>query len=86
MTGQTIEQNIDDYNKETTLYMGDLKSFDCDTQRKLRQELLFFIKEKGLTVSQAQELLVSVAKELPDYSVILSVADYEKLTGTTFCQ
>jgi hypothetical protein len=70
------------YEKETTIYEGDLNDLGYGTLIKLRQEILSFIKEKGLTVSQAKELLESTLKKLSDCSVVISVADYEKLNNT----
>lgn len=68
-------------NKTTTLYQGELKNFNGDEQDKMRKDILQYIKEKGLTVSQANELLTTIIKMLPDYATLISIADYEKLTG-----
>ena len=67
--------------KEKTLYQGELKNFNGDEQDKMRKDILQYIKEKGLTVSQANELLTTIIKMLPDYATLISIADYEKLTG-----
>lgn len=68
-------------NKATTLYQGELKNYNSDEQDKMRKDILQYIKEKGLTVSQANELLTTIIKMLPDYATLISIADYEKLTG-----
>ena len=47
----------------------------------MQKDILQYIKEKGLTVSQANELLITIIKMLPDYATLISIADYEKLTG-----
>lgn len=67
--------------KEKTLYQGEFKNFNCDEQDKMRKDILQYIKEKGLTVSQAAELLTTIIKMLPDYATLISITDYEKLTG-----
>ena len=68
-------------NKAATLYQGELKNYNSDEQDKMRKDILQYIKEKGLTVSQANELLTTIIKMLPDYATLISIADYEKLTG-----
>ena len=73
------EKNME--NKTAALYQGELKNFNGDEQDKMRKDILQYIKEKGLTVSQANELLTTIIKMLPDYATLISIADYEKLTG-----
>mgnify|MGYP003179024431 FL=1 len=68
-------------NKTTALYQGELKNFNNDKQDEMQKYILQYIKEKGLTVSQANELLTTIIKMLPDYATLISIADYEKLTG-----
>lgn len=68
-------------NKTTALYQGELKKFNNDNQDEMQKDILQYIKEKGLTVSQANELLTTIIKMLPDYATLISIADYEKLTG-----
>lgn len=68
-------------NKTTALYRGELKNFNNDKQDEMQKDILQYIKEKGLTVSQANELLITIIKMLPDYATLISIADYEKLTG-----
>ena len=68
-------------NKTTALYRGELKKFNNDKQDEMQKDILQYIKEKGLTVSQANELLTTIIKMLPDYATLISIADYEKLTG-----
>ena len=68
-------------NKTTALYQGELKKFNNDKQDEMQKDILQYIKEKGLTVSQANELLTTIIKTLPDYATLISIADYEKLTG-----
>lgn len=68
-------------NKTTVLYQGELKNFNNDKQDEMQKYILQYIKEKGLTVSQANELLTTIIKMLPDYATLISIADYEKLTG-----
>ena len=68
-------------NKTTALYEGELKKFNNDKQDEMQKDILQYIKEKGLTVSQANELLTTIIKMLPDYATLISIADYEKLTG-----
>lgn len=67
--------------KEKTLYQGELKNFNSDEQNKMRKDILQYIKEKGLTVSQATDLLTCVINMMSDYATLISIADYEKLTG-----
>lgn len=68
-------------NKTTALYQGELKKINNDKQDEMQKDILQYIKEKGLTVSQANELLTTIIKMLPDYATLISIADYEKLTG-----
>ena len=68
-------------NKITAQYQGELKNYNGDEQDKMRKDILNYIKEKGLTVSQANELLTTIIDMLPDYATLISIADYEKLTG-----
>lgn len=68
-------------NKATALYQGELKNYNSDEQDKMRKDILQYIKEKGLTVSQATELLTCVINMISDYATLISIADYEKLTG-----
>ena len=68
-------------NKTTALYQGELKKFNNDKQDEMQKDILQYIKEKGLTASQANELLTTIIKMLPDYATLISIADYEKLTG-----
>lgn len=68
-------------NKTTALYQGELKKYNNDKQDEMQKDILQYIKEKGLTVSQANELLTTIIKMLPDYATLISIADYEKLTG-----
>lgn len=67
--------------KEKALYQGELKNFNGDEQDKMRKDILQYIKEKGLTVSQATKLLTCVINMMSDYATLISIADYEKLTG-----
>lgn len=67
--------------KEKTLYEGELKNYNSDEQDKMRKDILQYIKEKGLTVSQVTKLLTCVINMISDYTTLISVADYEKLTG-----
>ena len=68
-------------NKAATLYQGELKNYKSDEQDKMRKDILQYIKEKGLTVSQATDLLTCVINMMSDYATLISIADYEKLTG-----
>lgn len=67
--------------KEKTLYQGELKNYNGDEQDKMRNDILQYIKEKGLMVSQATDLLTCVISMMSDYATLISIADYEKLTG-----
>ena len=67
--------------KEDYLYQGEFKSYDSDEQDKMRKDILQYIKEKGLTISQATDLLTCVINMMPDYATLISVADHEKITG-----
>lgn len=67
--------------KEKALYQGELKNYNSDEQDKMREDVLQYIKEKGLTVSQATDLLTCVINMMSDYATLISIADYEKLTG-----
>ena len=59
-------------NKATTLYQGELKNYNGDEQDKMRKDILQYIKEKGLTVSQATDLLTCVInKQVEMYLLIL---------------
>lgn len=67
--------------KEKTLYQGERKNYNSDEQDKMRKDILQYIKEKGLTVSQATDLLTCVINMMSNYATLISIADYEKLTG-----
>lgn len=67
--------------KQKALYQGELKNYNSDEQDKMREDVLQYIKEKGLTVSQATDLLTCVINMMSDYATLISIADYEKLTG-----
>lgn len=67
--------------KEKHLYQGELKNYDTEEQIKMEHDILQYIKEKGLTVSQATNLLTDVMNMLSTYATLISIADYEKLTG-----
>lgn len=67
--------------KEKYLYQGELKNFNSDEQVKMRKDILQYIKEKGLTISQATDLLNSVIDVMSEHAILISIADYEKITG-----
>lgn len=67
--------------KQKALYQGELKNYNSDEQDKMRKDILQYIKEKGLTVSQATDLLTCVINMMSDYATLISIADYEKLAG-----
>ena len=73
------EKNME--NKTAALYQGELKNYNSDEKYKMHIDILQYIKEKGLTISQANELLTDVIKALPSYAILISVADYEKIVG-----
>lgn len=50
-------------------------------EQDLIKELLCWVREKGLSVNQAQSILKQVMLELPLRSVIVSLGDYEQITG-----
>lgn len=47
----------------------------------MHEDILNYIKEKGLTVSQATTLLTDVIGMMSNYATLISIADYEKITG-----
>lgn len=55
--------------------------FNSVSHKKESKDILQYIKEKGLTVSQATDLLTCVINMMSDYAILISIADYEKLTG-----
>lgn len=67
--------------KEKYLYQGEFKNFNSDEQYKMQEDILQYIKEKGLTYSQATDLLKCVINMMSDYATLISIADYEKITG-----
>lgn len=67
--------------KEKSLYQGELKNYNSNEQDKMLKDILQYIKEKGLTVSQTTDLLTCVINMISDYATLISIADYEKLTG-----
>ena len=68
-------------NKTFTLFNGEYRNYLSDTRNKIQDELLFFIKKKGLTVNQAIELLKNTIEIIGDYSAVLSIEEFEKITG-----
>lgn len=71
--------------KTNTLYEGELKNYDNNEKYKMCEEILHYIKEKGLTASQAINLLTDVIDMIPRYATLISIADYEKITGKNIC-
>lgn len=65
--------------KNKALYQGELKNYNGDEQDKMYKDILRYIKEKGLTISQANELLTNIIKMLPDYLTLTSIDNHEKL-------
>lgn len=53
--------------------------YDSDMQDKMHKDILRYIKEKGLTISQANELLTNIIKMLPDYLTLTSIDNHERL-------
>lgn len=64
--------------KEKALYQGELKNYNGDEQDKMYKDILRYIKEKGLTISQANELLTNIIKMLPDYLTSTSIDNHER--------
>nr|DAJ60384.1 MAG TPA: hypothetical protein [Caudoviricetes sp.]DAZ75040.1 MAG TPA: hypothetical protein [Caudoviricetes sp.] len=67
--------------KQNALYQGELKNYNVDEKSKMHEDILNYIKEKGLTVSQATTLLTDVIGMMSNYATLISIADYEKITG-----
>lgn len=67
--------------KATKLFSGEYRNFTNERKDEIERELLFFIKENGLTISQAKELFINTINSLEHYGTLLTIADYEKLTG-----
>ena len=67
--------------KENTFFQGEYRNYNQDRKRKLEKELLFFLKENGLTISQAKDLFNNVINSLEYYGTLLTIAEYEKMTG-----
>lgn len=65
--------------KEKALYQGELKNYNGDEQDKMHKDILRYIKEKGLTISQANELLINIIKMLPNYLTLTSIDNHERL-------
>ncbi len=65
--------------KEKALYQGELKNYNGDEQDKMHKDILRYIKEKGLTISQANELLINIIKMLPDYLTLTPINNHERL-------
>lgn len=65
--------------KEKALYQGELKNYNGDEQDKMHKDILRYIKEKGLTISQANELLINVIKMLPDYLTLTTINNHKRL-------
>ena len=65
--------------KEKALYQGELKNYNGDEQDKMHKDILRYIKEKGLTISQANELLINVIKMLPDYLTLIPINNHKRL-------
>lgn len=75
---------MNDNSKQKTLFQGTLENFNSDKQRVLLDQLLFFIKENGLTISQAKSLFKDAIESLDCYGIVITIDDYEKLTGKEF--
>lgn len=65
--------------KEKALYQGELKDYNGDEQDKMHKDILRYIKEKGLTISQANELLINVIKMLLDYLTLTPINNHKRL-------
>ena len=64
--------------KQNALYQGELKNYNVDEKSKMHEDILNYIKEKGLTVSQATTLLTDVIGMMSNYATLISIADYER--------
>ena len=70
--------------KETNLFQNlfqEYRNYTNDRKDELQSELLFFIKENGLTIRQAKELFTDTINSLEYFGTILTVADYKRITG-----
>nr|DAE06914.1 MAG TPA: hypothetical protein [Siphoviridae sp. ctL0q1] len=66
--------------KEDSIYYGDHELYNRDIQRKMMNDILLYIKNRGLTVDQASILLKDVLQELPLCSRIISVSEYDRIS------
>lgn len=76
-----LKINSSENIKKETLFQGEYRNFNYDRKDELQKELLFLIKENGLTISQAKEIFTNTINLLEYYGILLTIADYEKLTG-----
>lgn len=67
--------------KSNALYQGEPKNYTNDEKCKMRDDILHYIMGKGLTISQASTLLKDIIDIMTNYAVLISIADYEKITG-----
>lgn len=67
--------------KSNALYQGEPKNYTSDEKCKIRDDILHYIMEKGLTINQAYTLLKDIIDIMTNYAVLISIADYEKITG-----
>ena len=68
-------------DKKDIIFQGTATTYSYNYQKQVFDDILYYIKEKGLTISQAIEVLTDLIKALPDYGMLITAADYEKITG-----
>lgn len=66
--------------KENIIYYGDHELYNRDIQKKMMNDILLYIKNRGLTVNQASVLLRNVLQELPLCSRIISVSEHDLIS------
>lgn len=69
------------FDGKPSIYQGEVDYYESDRAYEIQNELLFYIKEKGLTISQATEILKDLINILPNYGTLITDIEYEKLTG-----
>ena len=68
-------------DRKPILYQGEVNFYDSDKDIKFQENILYYIKENGLTISQATEILKNIIDILPNYGTLITDAEYEQLTG-----
>lgn len=71
-------------DSEINLFYGFIRNNRRLNMRAITDKIISIIREEGLTVRQARNILNDLLDDMDEYSIILTAKDYEKLTGEEY--